>query len=373
MKNNDSIFFIDRYIHKLILKKEEATGGASVQSLAWINGFGSLGFDVYLAKFVNSELDVKENYRWIKQAYLYNPTKLKKRLVWFTYRFPRTYQAIKKSKCQFVYTSMPNWTSFFHGIICKLLGIKHIIRTANDKNIDFTLDKTIKWKDRVFINLAYLTSDLILAQNNFQYSELKRKFPKKRIEKIGNPIVLKNSFLTPRIKMEGYIAWVGNFRYQKNFKLLFEIAKSNPQEQFKIAGKSLLNLDSETSYYHEQLKQLSNVEFVGTIPQENILHFFKDAKFLLNTSRFEGFSNTFLEAMMTGLPIISPIHINPDKIITEFDLGFVFNDASELKKILSDVTFDKYIGISENCINYLKEYHDHIKLIYTLKRFLESN
>ena len=44
-------------------------------------------------------------------------------------------------------------------------------------------------------------------------------------------------------------------------------------------------------------KFLPNIKFVGFIPRNEISSFLGDAYLLLNTSFYEGFSNTFLESL----------------------------------------------------------------------------
>jgi len=70
------------------------------------------------------------------------------------------------------------------------------------------------------------------------------------------------------------------------------------------------------------LKELPNVKFSGYIKRADMNNFLSEAYALLNTSHFEGFSNTFLEAWAVGTPVISTIYVNPDNIINEKSLGF---------------------------------------------------
>ncbi|WP_157370290.1 hypothetical protein [Aquiflexum balticum] len=103
-------------------------------------------------------------------------------------------------------------------------------------------------------------ADIVLAQNVFQFEILKKRFPKIKISKVFNPIVLDKDFLKTKFQFEGYIAWVANFRYQKNLRLLFEVALLLPLEKVKVVGQTLLPLDEETEFYLDKLKGLKNVE-----------------------------------------------------------------------------------------------------------------
>jgi glycosyltransferase involved in cell wall biosynthesis len=252
----------------------------------------------------------------------------------------------------------------------RYLGIKHIIRIANDPDVNKSMIKGYPKSYEVQINLAYRFADYILAQNNFQYNTLLKIVPPERVLKISNPIVINQTYLNPKKTYLGYMAWIANFRYQKNFSLLYEIAVLLPNEKFKVAGQPLFPLDDETETYFDKLKKLPNVEFVGVIPRDEILEFLKQAKFLLNTSRYEGFSNTFLESMLTGTPILTTTQVNPDGIIDNYGLGIVYENQSDLLLKFGQLSQNDYLNLSQNCIAYVKENHDHILQAKKLFDFL---
>ncbi|MCH6236484.1 glycosyltransferase [Cognataquiflexum rubidum] len=355
------IFFIDSFTKELILNDGKPTGGASVQTLVWIKAFFELGYSVYLSNYLDDNRIVKQNFSWIELVPLYH-NKRKRFLVWFTYRLPKIFQTLQILKCDYVYTSIPTWQSFYIGLICRVLKIKHIIRIASDINADDRLGPNQTKIDKFFIFLSYKISNLIITQNEYQYNKLKNRINTSNIIKISNPIVIDYSYPNPKKKMEGYIAWVANFRRVKNLGRLFEIARILPNEKFKIAGDTLVTLDLETEKAVSNLNKLPNVEFCGNISRESIRQFYEKSKFLLNTSDFEGFSNTFLEAMITGTPIITTSKVNPDGIISNFQLGIIYKSPSNLRDMFLRLEESKYQKYSTNCLNYVINNHDHLIL-----------
>ena len=114
---------------------------------------------------------------------------------------------------------------------------------------------------------------------------------------------------------------------------------------------------------HLAILFLNNVEFIGHIKNETIPEFLSKAFCLLNTSRLEGFSNTFLEAWSVGTPVITTKNVNPDEIISDYSLGIVSENYDEIPKILKKLIEEKqYMGFSKTCSNYVKDHHDPIKL-----------
>lgn len=366
------IFFTQFQNAELVVENGNPLGGSVVQTMVWMRAFHQLGHEIYLAQLGEDKRKLKKGFNWVNLVPIYNSMKFKKKLVWFSYRFPKMFFALKKIKPDYVYSSIPTWKVFFIGIICKILNIKHLIRVANDPDVDATLISNIPKLHIKLVHLAYKYSDLIVAQNNFQFQTLRHKYPQKKIIKLFNPIVVDSNWIKKKKQLEGYIAWVANFRHQKNLKLLFEICTTLPEEQILIAGIPKFPLDEETEFYLEKLKTLKNVNFIGLIPREEILHFFSMAKFLLNTSRYEGFSNTFLESMVTGTPILTTSLVNPDKIIDIFNLGYVYSSPKDLVDFLDNLNDSAYSILSGNCIEYIQTHHDHIQLGKKLLNYIEN-
>jgi glycosyltransferase involved in cell wall biosynthesis len=367
------ILFLQLENLEFFVENGNPMGGSAVETFVWINAFKELGFEIYQAKLENDHRAVLKEYDWIKTIPIYDENKRRK-MVWYTYRFPSIFRALKASKCDYVYTSIPKWFSFYIGICCRLMGKKHIVRIASDNMMDDRIYLNHKMRYiKTYISMGFRLADFILPQNQYQLDTLKKKFPNKKILKIFNPIVVNRTFLNVKTRPIGYIAWVANFRDVKNLPLLFKIASILPNEQFKIAGVGAKSgLDRETEESITKLRTLKNVEFVGSVPREEILSFFSNSKFLINTSKYEGFSNTFLEAMVTGTPILTTKNVNPDGIIDGFSLGLIYDNEHHLVQLLSSLSIDAYKELSKNCVSYVTQNHDHLGLGKRLIDFIQT-
>ena len=74
---------------------------------------------------------------------------------------------------------------------------------------------------------------------------------------------------------------------------------------------------------------------------------------------FEGFPNSFIQAWMNHMPVLS-INANPDEIITDYKLGFYSRNLKQLKEDLSILLNNKDL-IKEMGINgrkYVENNHD---------------
>jgi glycosyltransferase involved in cell wall biosynthesis len=353
-------FFLQHSNIEIIVENGIPRGGSVVETLVWMKAMHALDHQVYLAKLEDEDRPLKPEFEWVKLVEIYHSKKYPKFGGRYFYRLPKLFLALNSSKCDYLYTSIPNPFSFYVTLICKILGIKHIIRIANDKNVDLSLDKSLSSFDKFLVRMSYRFADFIVPQNEFQFQGIKSQFPNKKTFKLFNPIVLDYNYLRPRKEIRGYIAWVANFRHQKNLKLLYEISSICKNEMFKIAGIPLSYMDEETAIYLEKLQSLPNVEFVGQVSQTVMLDFMKLAKILVCTSRYEGFSNTFLEAMMVGMPVFSTITVNPDGIIDKFNLGKLFIDAKDFQAKIESLELSEFQIMSQNTVDYITKNHDHL-------------
>jgi glycosyltransferase involved in cell wall biosynthesis len=101
-----------------------------------------------------------------------------------------------------------------------------------------------------------------------------------------------------------------------------------PKIHFKIIGKAQ-GEDSKNEV--NKLKMLKNVEYLEWLPNNLVPREISNAKALINVSKYEGFSNVFLEAWASGIPVIS-LFVNPGNIIIENNLGYFADGNIEVMK-----------------------------------------
>ena len=91
------------------------------------------------------------------------------------------------------------------------------------------------------------------------------------------------------------ILWVGRAAHYKRPELFVQLAESSPNEMFVM----VCNKSSYDNGFMENIKDGNNLpgnlEFHEYVPYPEMDSFYKIAKFLVNTSDSEGFSNTFIE------------------------------------------------------------------------------
>lgn len=364
--------FFDNQIINVLRKSEKPSGGSAVQTFGWIRGLIAEKQDVVVMTELKNAGEIKESCRDIRLVPFYDRNKGIRWIRWIYYRIPHIYRTIKRERPDYVYQGVPEWTTFVLGVICKMLGIKFVVRISNDFIVDDRILKKFSKSYRFLQDKGIGMAHCVLCQNEYQYNTIRARFPLKKVIKIANPVYEKYKGEILPAGDRKYIAWIGIFQYQKNLRLLFDIAQALPERQFVVAGKEDPKCDSETFEYLKKLQVLPNVRFVGFLGRQAVLDCVAKAAYLLNTSHYEGFSNTFLEAMCSGTPIISSDKVNPDSIISENSLGFIYSDVHELVTKLSQTGPEAYAVLSENNFNYVQQHHDYRVLAKKLIAILEE-
>ncbi len=209
--------------------------------------------------------------------------------------------------------------------ISKQVNSELVLFIASDEEINFQNTSSDKTKLSTSFNEVQdflKIPRIIFVQNNYQKKMLADLF-KIDAHLLLNPIDL-------NAKLSGvftdYILWVGKSSSYKNPKLFKTLAGHFKNQNFlMICNKADLVL------FEEIKKDLSaNCLLIEHIAPEEIESYFHKCKIFINTSDFEGFPNTFLQASKYGKPIIS-YNVNPNNFITENNCGtFCHGNDEEL-------------------------------------------
>lgn len=203
-------------------------------------------------------------------------------------------------------------------------------------------------------NIGMKNINVCICQNKWQQNQLKPNFGL-------NAIILKSGHNSPKnISKENenlpVILWAGNLGSNKNPLAFLEMAMihSNKKRKFTLIGKGT---DFEIISKINQIS-VDNFSYKGHKSFEESLTYFDKCSVFVNTSVNEGFPNTFIQAWLRGVPVIT-LGVNPDNLITDHKLGFVcqsVQDASDkINELLSN--HELYHEISENCLKYANEHH----------------
>jgi glycosyltransferase involved in cell wall biosynthesis len=158
-------------------------------------------------------------------------------------------------------------------------------------------------RDRALFEYGLRNVDRIIVQNPVQQQRVREHYGR-------DARLIQNCLRAPegaRADRDGYILWVASLRPQKRPEVLLEMARGLPQHRFIMIGGPDQDRKSEEYYrgIREAAHALPNVEVKGFVPFAEADRYFDGARLVLNTSAYEGFPNTFLQAWSRGVPTLA--------------------------------------------------------------------
>jgi glycosyltransferase involved in cell wall biosynthesis len=145
----------------------------------------------------------------------------------------------------------------------------------------------------------------------------------------------------------------------KQPEIFLDLARSFPQNSFTLIGPPAHDHAYEQSI-QDAAKEISNLRFIGGVPFAETDTYFQQAKIFINTSLYEGFPNTFVQAMMHGVPILS-LTVDPDAFLEKNEVGYCAkNNLTAMKSLLEALLKDDALHqrISARAYRYAADHHD---------------
>jgi glycosyltransferase involved in cell wall biosynthesis len=176
---------------------------------------------------------------------------------------------------------------------------------AGASDVDFIPGKEdIRFaRDRKLFAHGVRRVDSVLVQNEAQRKTLRANYGREGT-------LIPNCYAPPpgaRADRGGYVLWVATVRPSKRPELLLELARRMPEHRFVVIGGSDPGRRAEE--YHASMReaaaQLPNIDFRGFVPFVAADRCFDGARVVVNTSLYEGFPNTFLQAWSRGVPTVA--------------------------------------------------------------------
>jgi len=214
----------------------------------------------------------------------------------------------------------------------KILRKPLVFRLANDSDInpdylDSEYSTSIQWLYRQSLQDAAA----VMAQTSQQHEKLKREFG------VSSRVVTNAYHVPPKKEIipqtdRNSVLWVGSSDPdQKKPQRFLNLASTISSESFEMVSKRMPDDDG----YHEQLRKnaegIPNLHFVGEVSPDAVHDYYRNAKILINTSDYEGFPNTFLEAWRYETPVVS-LFFDLDETLASEEVGMISGDMAQLEQ-----------------------------------------
>jgi len=366
--NKTKICFISAYAYPLFNPKCKTTfGGSEVQMYQYANKLSKdqkYTVDFMVANFGQKKQEIINNIKVIKTfslnrkgifRYLYGLSAILKLL----------YILAKNNSDVYIQRAAGIETGII-ALYCKLFHKNYIYMTASSIDTDGEYRHQNPLEGFIYEwGIKHATH--IICQNHEQETNLQKKYNIKST-------VIENSFNIPQriFSQKNFVLWVGSAQTLKQPQIFLRLAKSFPQHQFIIIiPKHNLLLWHEI---RKKTRSISNINFIEKVPFNKINKYFAKAKIFVNTSTYEGFPNTFVQATMYSTPVIS-LNVNPDNFLYKNHCGFCAQNSFNRLKIYTQNLFtDNKLWqiMSKNSYDYAKKNHDINKNIVKLTNIINS-
>lgn len=229
---------------------------------------------------------------------------------------------------------------------CSLLDERLVYVVANDSNVELSrLSGHHGMFEYTLPKLGYLDAmrraDHVVAQTDYQRDILEDVFGIEATVIPNGYTVPDEAELRPPAD-RSHVLWVGSLDPdQKQPERVLELAERLPDVTFRVVGWT--KDDSYREGLIDRMAELPNLHFEGFVPPDEIDQYYRDAVMLLNTSAYEGFPNTFLEAWRFGVPVVSLNRVL-DGVLEREGIGITAGSMDDLERTVRELWTDRDQG-----------------------------
>ena len=205
---------------------------------------------------------------------------------------------------------------------------KMVWHIASDNDVlpfkeQISLRSIIRYIEKKFLEYGIKSSNCIITQTNQQAEYLKRYYGKTPTKIIYNfhPMPRENIKKTDSVK----IVWIANFKPLKQPEYFIRLSRDlrnlgEKVECIMIGAPAHWAPNWQCSIENE-IDEIDNLTYLEERPLEEVNSILVKAHVFVNTSLYEGFPNTFIQAWMRKVPTVS-LCVNPDGVFDQHNIGF---------------------------------------------------
>ena len=240
---------------------------------------------------------------------------------------------------------------------CKLIW--HIASEMDVQPFKFRLSRNflLYFVDKKVLEYGIRNADRIIGQANYQNELLKKNYSREC------DLIVPNFHPSPREKIHKFklpiVVWVSNFKSLKQPELFLALAqklRGNPGTRFIMIGRE--GAGRYQASLEKRINDLDNLEYLRECPIDEVNRILALSHIFVNTSRYEGFPNTFIQAWLREVPVVS-LNVDPDDILVRECIGFHSKTFEQLvldvQRLLDDTTLRNKMGLKAR--EYASEHH----------------
>jgi glycosyltransferase involved in cell wall biosynthesis len=257
------------------------------------------------------------------------------------------YRLIRKLSPDIIYKRGVNYIAAVGVRYARLHNIKMVLHIGHQRDVDKPKIQTgVKSSILNFLNqniakYVLKNASQIICQANYQNILLQSNYGR------SCNLVLPNFHPIPENKIvkgpPTKIVWVANFKQWKQPELFIELAeyfKDNQNTKFIMIGRPASGAWQRRLF--EKINRLSNLEYMGELPIDKVNEVLSESQIFVNTSQYEGFPNTYIQAWMQEVPVVA-LNCDPDDIIKKNKIGFHSKTFQQMTQDVKNLVENKKI------------------------------
>jgi glycosyltransferase involved in cell wall biosynthesis len=290
-------------------------GGESVQHVLLARAWRDLGLDVSIVVHDHGQPRVT-TVDGIRAITAYRKGEGIRMVRFFHPRLSSVVRAMREVDADVYYQSPAGAWSGIAVWYAKQVGKPSIVRIAGDNDCRRGQQPMRHRRDRWLFDYAIRNASVLAAQTEKQRELLVQHYGV-HSEILNIAVDAANAGAARSKDID--VLWVGNLRHVKRPDILLELARRLPGYRFAMVGGNVPHGEAYFERIAAQAKALPNVVMAGAVPYDAVGGWFERSRIHVNTSDSEGFPNTFLQAWIRSVPVVS--FFDPDGLIERRDLG----------------------------------------------------
>jgi glycosyltransferase involved in cell wall biosynthesis len=267
-------------------------------------------------------------------------------------RWTGMWSALERAGADLYYTSCAGMHVGLLALFSRRFRKRFVFRVASDSDCDGSRLLVPFARDRWLYAYGLRRADAILVQSVAQTQALRRNYG--LASRVAGMLVEK-PLATPSRDID--VLWVSNIRREKRPDRILELTANLPGVKVHMVGGPLRD---EEALFHEiegAARARPNVTFHGRLPYRDANALYGRSRLLVNTSDVEGFPNSYLQAWIRGVPVVTLI--DPDRVIEREGLGVATSSPAGIARAVRALLDDPaaWKAASDRCLAYMiREY-----------------
>ena len=209
-----------------------------------------------------------------------------------------------------------------YALICRLMRRRFVYVVASSVDLsrpNGQVQGPLAWLFPVGLRLA----DAIVCRSREQLERLRSLYGKE-----GVLIRTGHRRAEPARHEMVTVLWGGRMHPLKQPEMFLDLVERLPKERCEMVIMQDRSHEHLLQVLRERVAALPNISMHENVPWNEMDGYFERAKVFVNTSTYEGFPNTFVQAAMHGTPILS-WRVDPDGILSSHGIGLAAGGSVE--------------------------------------------